>query len=54
MIGQFLVEIAMVAMIALGIASITGNFVADQVGSQLLNQQLQVEKLVQPPDPLEV
>jgi putative ABC transport system permease protein len=50
LIGQFLVEIVVVAMIALGIASVTGNFVANQVGEQLLNQQLQVEETSSSPD----
>lgn len=50
LIGQFLVEIVVVAMIALGLASITGNFVADQVGNQLLNPQLQMEENSSTPD----
>ncbi|WNF39082.1 ABC transporter permease [Bacillaceae bacterium IKA-2] len=50
LIGQFLVEIVVVAIIALGLASVTGNMVASQVGDQLLNQQLQVEETSSTPE----
>ncbi|MCY9095722.1 ABC transporter permease [Bacillus inaquosorum] len=40
LIGQFLTEILIVAVIAIGIASLTGNLVANQLGNQLLSQQI--------------
>ncbi|MCY8205520.1 ABC transporter permease [Bacillus sp. N12A5] len=40
LIGQFLTEILIVAIIAIGIASLTGNLVANQLGNQLLSQQI--------------
>ncbi|WIW26721.1 ABC transporter permease [Bacillus inaquosorum] len=40
LIGQFLTEILIVAVIAIGIASLTGNLVANQLGNQLLTQQI--------------
>lgn len=39
LIGQFIVEILIVAVFAIGIASLTGNLVADKIGDQLLSQQ---------------
>lgn len=50
LIGQFVVEIVVVAIISLGLASVTGNMVASQVGDQLLSQQLQVEETSTTPD----
>lgn len=44
LIGQFVVEILMVAAFALGISSIGGNMVAEQIGNQLLENQLQIEE----------
>ncbi|WFA92563.1 ABC transporter permease [Bacillus subtilis] len=40
LIGQFLTEILIVAVIAIGLASVTGNLVANQLGNQLLSQQI--------------
>ncbi|MCY7922963.1 ABC transporter permease [Bacillus spizizenii] len=40
LIGQFLTEILIVAVIAIGLASATGNLVANQLGNQLLSQQI--------------
>ena len=40
LIGQFIVEILIVAVFALGIASVTGNLAADKIGDQLLSQQV--------------
>ncbi|MFH0348522.1 ABC transporter permease [Bacillus vallismortis] len=40
LIGQFLAEILIVAIIAIGLASVTGNLVANQLGNQLLSQQV--------------
>ena len=39
LIGQFIVEILIIAVFAIGIASLTGNVVADKIGDQLLSQQ---------------
>ncbi|KAB2332067.1 ABC transporter permease [Cytobacillus depressus] len=44
MIGQFIVEILVVAILALGISAVSGKVVANQVGEQLLTQQLQMEE----------
>ncbi|MCY9258101.1 ABC transporter permease [Bacillus spizizenii] len=40
LIGQFLTEILIVAVIAIDLASVTGNLVANQLGNQLLSQQI--------------
>ncbi|MCI3986296.1 ABC transporter permease [Bacillus vallismortis] len=40
LIGQFLTEILIVAVIAIGLASVTGSLVANQLGNQLLSQQI--------------
>ncbi|MEA3318399.1 MAG: ABC transporter permease [Bacillota bacterium] len=40
LVGQFLVEILMVAVLAMGLSLMTGNYVADAVGNQLLEQEL--------------
>ncbi|MCY8519472.1 ABC transporter permease [Bacillus atrophaeus] len=40
LIGQFLTEVLIVAVIAIGIASVTGNLIANQLGNQLLSQQI--------------
>jgi len=44
LIGQFIVEILVVAILALGISSVSGNVVANQVGNQLLDHQIQNEE----------
>ncbi len=41
LIGQFIVEILIVAVFALGISSVTGNLAADKIGDQLLSQQVE-------------
>ncbi|MDX8362074.1 ABC transporter permease [Cytobacillus sp. IB215316] len=41
LMGQFLVEILVVAVIALGISAVSGNVVAGQIGDQLLSQEIQ-------------
>ncbi|QHZ48606.1 MULTISPECIES: ABC transporter permease [Bacillus] len=41
LIGQFLTEILMIAVLAIGISALTGNFIAGQIGNQLLSQQLE-------------
>ncbi|MFT4417185.1 ABC transporter permease [Fredinandcohnia humi] len=41
LIGQFIAEILVVAVLALGIASLSGNAVAAQIGEQLLDQELE-------------
>lgn len=40
LVGQFMAEILMVAVLALGIATASGNVVADKIGDQLLSQEL--------------
>ncbi|TDL31953.1 ABC transporter permease [Jeotgalibacillus sp. S-D1] len=40
LVGQFIVEILIVAVLAMGLSLITGNYVADAVGNQLLEQEL--------------
>lgn len=40
LIGQFLAEILLIAVFALGLSVVSGNFVADTVGNQLLQQEL--------------
>ncbi|MBP3039573.1 ABC transporter permease [Bacillaceae bacterium Marseille-Q3522] len=49
LIGQFIAEILIVAIISLGISTVSGNTVANLVGNQLLEQQLQVEETNQTP-----
>jgi putative ABC transport system permease protein len=41
LIGQFIIEIIMVAVLALGISTVSGNVIANQIGEQLLSQELQ-------------
>ncbi|OCA84793.1 ABC transporter permease [Bacillus sp. FJAT-27986] len=43
LIGQFIVEILIIAVFALGIASVTGNVAADKIGDQLLSQQVETD-----------
>ncbi|MFS0864040.1 ABC transporter permease [Fredinandcohnia sp. 179-A 10B2 NHS] len=40
LVGQFIAEILIVAVLALGIATLSGNVVAGQIGDQLLHQEL--------------
>ncbi len=40
LVGQFLVEILMVAVLAMGLSLVTGSYVAEAVGNQLLEQEL--------------
>ncbi|WP_243387458.1 ABC transporter permease [Bacillus kexueae] len=45
LIGQFLVEIIIIAALSLGVASVSGNVIANQLGEELLSQQItQVEE----------
>ncbi|MEW9502179.1 ABC transporter permease [Jeotgalibacillus marinus] len=44
LIGQFVAEILIVAILALGIASVSGQMVAGAIGDQLLEQQLTQEQ----------
>jgi putative ABC transport system permease protein len=48
--GQFIAEIILVAVLSLGIATVSGNAVADQVSSQLLNQELESAETTVTPD----
>ncbi|WP_342431381.1 ABC transporter permease [Neobacillus sp. FSL H8-0543] len=41
LVGQFTFEILMVAVVSFGIATASGNLIADQMGDKLLNQELQ-------------
>lgn len=41
LIGQFLTEILMIASIAVALSALTGNFIAGQIGNQLLAQRLE-------------
>ncbi|MED1738813.1 ABC transporter permease [Bacillus swezeyi] len=41
LIGQFLTEILMIAVLAVGISALTGNLIAGQIGNQLLSQQIE-------------
>ncbi|MFI8686910.1 ABC transporter permease [Rossellomorea sp. NPDC077527] len=40
LVGQFLVEILIVAVLAMGISTLSGNLVANQIGEQLLQQEI--------------
>lgn len=42
--GQFIVEILMVAVLSFGIATASGNMIANQIGEKLLNQEIQAEQ----------
>ncbi|WP_174728749.1 ABC transporter permease [Mesobacillus harenae] len=48
--GQFVTEILMVAVLSLGLATVTGNVIADQIGNQLLNQELASVDALNTPD----
>ncbi|WP_121610714.1 ABC transporter permease [Mesobacillus foraminis] len=48
--GQFIAEILLVAVLSLGIATVSGNAVADQVSGQLLNQELESAETTVTPD----
>lgn len=39
--GQFLTEILMIAVLAIGISALTGALIAKQIGNQLLSQQIE-------------
>ena len=39
LVGQFVTEILIVAVLSIGIAAVCGNLVADKIGDQLLEQQ---------------
>ncbi|MED1218356.1 ABC transporter permease [Bacillus paralicheniformis] len=41
LIGQFLTEILMIAVLAIGISALTGSLIAGQIGNQLLSQQIE-------------
>ncbi|MEC1347736.1 ABC transporter permease [Bacillus haynesii] len=41
LIGQFLTEILMIAVLAIGISALTGSLIAEQIGNQLLSQQIE-------------
>ncbi|MCY8217435.1 ABC transporter permease [Bacillus haynesii] len=41
LIGQFLTEILMSAVLAIGISALTGSLIAGQIGNQLLSQQIE-------------
>jgi putative ABC transport system permease protein len=50
LVGQFIVEVLLVAVIAFGIATASGNAVADQVSDQLLNQEMESAEQMNTPD----
>lgn len=41
LVGQFLTEILMIAVLAIGISALTGSLIAGQIGNQLLSQQIE-------------
>jgi putative ABC transport system permease protein len=49
LVGQFIVEILLVAAISFGIATFSGNAVANQVSDQLLNQELETAEQTNTP-----
>lgn len=49
LVGQFIVEILIVAVLALAISSVSGNAVAGQVGNQLLEHQIETEEASETP-----
>ncbi|MEI5906583.1 ABC transporter permease [Bacillus spongiae] len=49
LIGQFIVEILIIAMFALGISAVTGDLVANKMGEQLLTQQIESEDTTNEP-----
>ncbi|MEL3971134.1 ABC transporter permease [Rossellomorea oryzaecorticis] len=50
LVGQFIVEVLLVAVISFGIATASGNAVADQVSDQLLNQEMESAEQMNTPD----
>jgi putative ABC transport system permease protein len=48
--GQFIVEILMVAVLSFGIATASGNVIANQIGERLLNQELQTAEQTAAPE----
>lgn len=50
LIGQFVVEIVLVAVLALGISTISGNMVANKIGEQLLSQEIQQTEVTTTPE----
>ncbi|MDZ5472889.1 ABC transporter permease [Bacillus sp. 31A1R] len=50
LVGQFIVEILLVASLSLGIATISGKAVANQVSKQLLNQEIQSAEQTNTPE----
>lgn len=49
LIGQYIVELVVIAVIALGISTVSGNVVANKVGDQLLTQQIENEETLERP-----
>lgn len=50
LVGQFIVEILLVAAISFGIATLSGNAVANQVSDQLLNEELKTAEQTNTPE----
>jgi putative ABC transport system permease protein len=50
LVGQFVVEILMVAVLSFGIATASGNMIANQIGEKLLNQELQSAETTAAPE----
>ena len=49
LISQYIVELVVIAVIALGISTVSGNVVAIKIGDQLLTQQIQNEETLDRP-----
>ncbi len=50
LIGQFIAELLIVAVISLGVASISGNLVAEKVSDQLLSQEMEASEQATTPE----
>jgi putative ABC transport system permease protein len=50
LISQFIVEIITIAVLALGLSTVSGNLVAGKIGDQLLSQELQQAEEASAPD----
>ncbi|MGD6968619.1 ABC transporter permease [Rossellomorea vietnamensis] len=50
LIGQFIVEILAIAVLALGVSTVSGNLIAGSIGDQLLTQELQQAEEANMPD----
>ncbi|EDL62918.1 ABC transporter permease [Bacillus sp. SG-1] len=50
LIGQFIVEITAIAILALGLSTFSGNLVAGKIGEQLLTQEIQQAEEANVPD----